>query len=94
MGSWERPAHAQLEQRHLDWLRAVPATPVFRDQVFLCHATPEDDEVYWLETVLPDGAVRMSALETIEKHAQGITQSLILCAHTHSPAPCGFAMAE
>src|SRR5438309_10515643 len=25
----------------------------------------------------------MSALDAIEKHAQGISQSLILCAHTH-----------
>jgi diadenosine tetraphosphatase ApaH/serine/threonine PP2A family protein phosphatase len=83
MGSWDRPAHAQLKVRHLDWLRAVPKTAVFRDQVFLCHATPDHDEIYWLETVLPDGTVRMSSLDAIEKHAQGITQSLILCAHTH-----------
>ena len=40
MGSWDRPAHAQLDAKHLDWLRAVPPTRVFRDQVFLCHATP------------------------------------------------------
>jgi diadenosine tetraphosphatase ApaH/serine/threonine PP2A family protein phosphatase len=83
MGSWDRPAHTQLEQLHLDWLRTVPKTAVFRDQVFLCHATPSHDEVYWLETVLPDGTVRMSSLEAIEQHAQGIAQSLILCAHTH-----------
>ena len=83
MGSWERPAHAQLDARHLDWLRTVPPTQIFRDQVFLCHATPADDNVYWLETVMPDGAVRMSPLEAIEKEAEGISQSLILCAHTH-----------
>ena len=35
MGSWDRPAHAQLDAGHLDWLRAVPPTRVFRDQVFL-----------------------------------------------------------
>ena len=83
MGSWDRPAYAQLDARHLDWLRAVPPTRVFRDQVFLCHATPANDDVYWLETVTPDGAVRMSPLEAIEKAAEGIAQSLILCAHTH-----------
>jgi diadenosine tetraphosphatase ApaH/serine/threonine PP2A family protein phosphatase len=83
MGSWDRPADAQLETRHLDWLRAVPATHVFREKVFLCHATPANDEVYWLETVLPDGTVRMAALEAIEKAAEGIAQPLILCAHTH-----------
>ena len=44
---------------------------VFRDQVFLCHATPADDNVYWLETVTPDGSVRMSSLEAIEKASGG-----------------------
>ena len=83
MGSWERPAHAQLGIEHFDWLRTVPATQVFRDQVFLCHATPADDNVYWLETVMPDGSVRMSTLEAIEKAAEGIRQPLIMCAHTH-----------
>jgi diadenosine tetraphosphatase ApaH/serine/threonine PP2A family protein phosphatase len=83
MGSWDRPAHAQLEANHLDWLRAVPPTRVYRDRVFLCHATPANDELYWLEEVLPDGTLRMAALESIAAAAQGITQSLILCAHTH-----------
>jgi diadenosine tetraphosphatase ApaH/serine/threonine PP2A family protein phosphatase len=83
MGSWDRPAHGQLDASHHDWLRAVPPTLVFRGQVFLCHATPANDEVYWLETVLPDGTVRMASLEAIEQAADGITQSLILCAHTH-----------
>jgi diadenosine tetraphosphatase ApaH/serine/threonine PP2A family protein phosphatase len=83
MGSWDRPAHAQLDAGHLDWLRAVPPTRVFRDRVFLCHATPVSDEVYWLETVLPDGTVRMASLDTIEKAGEGIVQRLILCGHTH-----------
>jgi diadenosine tetraphosphatase ApaH/serine/threonine PP2A family protein phosphatase len=83
MGSWERPAYAQLDARHLDWLRTIPPTCVFRDQVFLCHATPADDNVYWLETVTADGAVTLSAPEVIAKAAEGISQSLILCGHTH-----------
>ena len=83
MGAWDRPAHAQLEASHLDWLRTVPPTRILRDQVFLCHATPADDNIYWLETVTPDGSVRMSPLQAIEKQAEGISQSLILCAHTH-----------
>ena len=83
MGSWDRPVHAQLEGRHLDWLRAVPPTRLFRDQVFLCHATPGNDEIYWLETVLPDGTVRMASLDAIEAAAGGIAQPLILCGHSH-----------
>ena len=83
MGSWDRPAHAQLDATHLDWLRAVPPTRRFRDRVFLCHATPDNDQIYWLETVLPDGTVRMSSLEAIEAAARDIPQRLILCGHTH-----------
>ncbi|MGT2436569.1 metallophosphoesterase family protein [Bradyrhizobium betae] len=83
MGSWDRPAYEALDAVQLDWLRAQPTTRVFRDQVFLCHATPENDEVYWLDTVHPDGTVALSPLDRIEQFAQGITQPLILCAHTH-----------
>ena len=83
MGSWDRPAYAQLDSGHLDWLRTVPPTRVYRDQVFLCHATPARRQVYWLEAVTPDGSVRMAPLDAIEKEAEGISQSLILCGHTH-----------
>jgi diadenosine tetraphosphatase ApaH/serine/threonine PP2A family protein phosphatase len=83
MGSWDRPAHAQLDASHLDWLCAVPPTLVYRDRVFLCHATPASDEVYWLETVSPDGSVGMSPPEAIEGAARGIAQELMLCGHSH-----------
>jgi diadenosine tetraphosphatase ApaH/serine/threonine PP2A family protein phosphatase len=85
MGSWDRPAFDQLDAAHLDWLRAVPKTAVFRDQVYLCHATPASDEVYWLEAVTPDGSITMASLAAIEQAARGIAQSLILCGHTHIP---------
>ena len=83
MDAWERLAYPQLNATHFDWLRTVPATRVFRDQVFLCHATPTDDNVYWLEAVTPEGAVTMAPLAAIEKEAEGISQRLILCGHTH-----------
>ncbi|CCD94882.1 conserved hypothetical protein [Bradyrhizobium sp. ORS 375] len=84
MGAWERPVYPQLDRKHLDWLRTIPATAVYRDQVFLCHATPDDDNVYWLETVAPEGAITCAPLDQIEKRAAGISQSLILCGHTHT----------
>jgi diadenosine tetraphosphatase ApaH/serine/threonine PP2A family protein phosphatase len=83
MGSWDGPARMQLDEVHLDWLRGMPPSIVFRDQVFLCHATPASDEIYWLESVLPDGTVTMASLEIIEAAAHGISQRLILCAHSH-----------
>jgi predicted phosphodiesterase len=84
MGPWDRPAYAQLDAAHLDWLRTVPMTRVYKDEILLCHATPADDNVYWLEAVAPGGAVTCAPLDAIEKVAEGISQSLILCGHTHT----------
>jgi predicted phosphodiesterase len=83
MGAWDRPAYTQLNADHFDWLRTVPATLVYRDQIFLCHATPKNDNVYWLDAVTPEGAVTIAPLASIEKEAEGISQPLILCGHTH-----------
>lgn len=85
MGPSDRLAYDQLTAETLDWIRQLPATVVWRDEVFLCHGTPEDDNTYWLEKVIPEKRVRSAALTDIEARAQGITQPLILCAHTHLP---------
>lgn len=91
MGTSDRLAYDQLATETLDWIRQLPATMVWRDEVFLCHGTPEDDNTYWLEQVTPDGRVRSAALTDIEARAQGITQPLILCAHTHLPRTVALA---
>lgn len=83
MGSWDSHAYKQLDETHLDWIRKLPATTIYRDQVFCCHATPENDETYWLDTVKPDGAVTMAAQYAVTQLAKGVSQKLILCAHTH-----------
>ena len=77
MGSWDRPSHAQLDAEHLGLAAGGAGRPtrVPRSGLFWCHATPARDEVYWLENVLPDGTVRMSSHEAIEKAAGGIAQS-------------------
>ena len=84
MGSWDRPAHAQLDASHFRLAYA-------RCRRHRCFAIRFSSATPRLRTTRstgwrrcrPDGAVRMSSLDTIEQHAKGITQSLILCAHTH-----------
>src|SRR5215469_13086678 len=41
----------QLERKHFDWMASMPPTLVYRDEVFLCHATPTDDAAFWLDYV-------------------------------------------
>jgi putative phosphoesterase len=85
MGLSDRAAHDQLERQHLAWLKALPPTLVFRDEIFMCHGTPSSDTTYWLETVAPNAEVHLTPIEAIEQRAAGIDFPLILCGHTHIP---------
>jgi predicted phosphodiesterase len=75
----------QLSPEHLAWLKTLPVSAVWHEDVYLCHATPDSDTVYWLEAVTPEGVVHQRPLAEVEKLAKGVTQSLILCGHTHLP---------
>ena len=81
----DRVAYADLSAQHLDWLRSLPFSAVYRDEAYLCHATPANDNVYWLESVSPDGYVHLKPIEEIEAFAVGIDFPLILCGHSHIP---------
>jgi predicted phosphodiesterase len=84
-GTSRRGEFRELERRHFDWLAAMPATLAFRDEVFLCHGSPNDDAAFWLDAPSADGSVRQNPIDAIERSAVGIGASLILCAHTHIP---------
>lgn len=85
MHEWEADAFGQLAPTHLHWLRGLPPALVWRDEIFLCHATPGDDNRYWLEGVSRDGHVHLKPRAEIEALAEGVGQSLILCGHSHLP---------
>lgn len=82
----DRIAHGEMLPGHLDWIRGLPVTRVHRGEFYMCHATPQDDNRYWLEAVQEDGSVRRKSLAEIEALAEGITQPVILFAHSHLPA--------
>jgi len=83
MGSWEKTAYAQLTEAHLDWLRTLPFSLVFQDVAYCCHGSPRDDLEYWLETLSPEGVLKLRPLAEIEAMAEGISEPLMLCGHTH-----------
>jgi diadenosine tetraphosphatase ApaH/serine/threonine PP2A family protein phosphatase len=85
MGPSDRAAFEQLGEAHLQWLAGLPSTLVYRDGILLCHATPENDNKYWLEAISADGIVHAAPIEAVEREAAGIDFSLILCGHTHLP---------
>lgn len=93
MHASDAAAYGQLSSSHLDWLRSLPFDLVYRGEVYLCHATPKDDNLYWLESVSPEGFVLLQPFEAIEALAEGIDLPLILCGHSHIPVLCASPMA-
>ena len=76
-------ARAELTEEHLAWVRSLPPTRVVGD-LFLCHGTPADDDIYLLETPTPNGSVLRVASE-IAAELAGIAQPVVLCGHSHIP---------
>lgn len=87
MGPSDRVAYDQLTQGDLDWLRSLPFSLTLWDEVFACHANPQNDDHYWMEHVDADGTIRQASLDEIEDWLsdEARAASLILCAHTHIP---------
>jgi predicted phosphodiesterase len=73
-----------LRPQHLDWLRSLPPSFTFGDDVLLCHGTPDSDETYLLETVTREGA-RLANSDEIAARLGPAPASLILCGHSHVP---------
>lgn len=84
-GASRRADHKQLQQTHLNWLASLPPTRLYREDVFLCHASPVSNASYWLDHVTEDGNIQATPLHEIEIGAAEIDASLILCGHTHIP---------
>ncbi|UJW74402.1 metallophosphoesterase family protein [Rhizobium sp. SL42] len=83
MGKSDAHAFAQLDQSALDWLKTLPFDAVWREDVYLCHAGPDADDRYFIDTVSEAGIFEPRALGEIEVRAAGVEQKLILCGHSH-----------
>lgn len=77
-------AQEQLAPRQRAWLRALPATAVLREEVLLCHGTPDSDETYLLEAPSIQGT-RLLDTPSIERFLSQIVQPVVACGHSHIP---------
>ena len=75
----------RLSERHLQWLAGMPATLLYRRQIFLCHGTPRSDVTYWLDRLTPGAVMAATPVADVEAEAVGVEAPLMLCAHTHLP---------
>jgi diadenosine tetraphosphatase ApaH/serine/threonine PP2A family protein phosphatase len=66
----------------MPWLRALPATAIYGDQILLSHGTPASDEVYWLDRETREG-FRAATTDEIIAQLPEISVPLFCCGHTH-----------
>ncbi len=79
----QRYTREHLTPHQLDWLRALPATAVFADEIFVCHGDLFDSP-HLLEQVTNAGVFLRSSPD-IEASVADIAQPVILCGHSHVP---------
>jgi diadenosine tetraphosphatase ApaH/serine/threonine PP2A family protein phosphatase len=72
-----------ISPAHLDWLRSMPLSQVIGGEVFMCHATPGDDNMYWMDMFTDEETVLSAPRDYIESTAAGIDYPVLLCGHTH-----------
>jgi len=84
MGASDRFAAEAITTAQRTWLGALPATRWATDEVFMCHATPQNDVDCFLENIR-GGELIPAPLAQIQERAQTCNAPLILCGHTHIP---------
>jgi predicted phosphodiesterase len=77
-------AHSQLTATEFEWLRTLQPCARLDDEVFVCHGTPADDCIYFLETV-EHGRARLASPAEIAARLGDEHSPVIACGHTHVP---------
>lgn len=84
MGASDRFAADSITAPQRDWLSGLPSTLWVAGEVFLCHATPQNDVDCFLENIR-DGELIPATCAEIEERARPCTAKVILCGHSHIP---------
>lgn len=73
----------EMTTTHRQWLASLPTRAAPVPGVLAFHGAPDDDLVYLLETVTPDG-VRAATMDEVVARLGGLPdERLLLCGHTH-----------
>jgi predicted phosphodiesterase len=79
----DRFTMTRLEQRHLDWFAALPATLAVQGEIYMCHGTPADDSEPWLDNWWQGRSTELPDEAEVSAKADGLDFPVLLCGHTH-----------
>jgi predicted phosphodiesterase len=84
MGRSDSYARALMDPHHLTWLTHLPKTMQWREDVYFCHANPDDDLHYLLHRVEPD-RIRDAHVGEVAVMLGDKGTHVIGCGHSHIP---------
>ena len=82
--SWETFAQAELPTVAFQALANLPAVLRPLPGVLAFHASPDDDNTYFLEDIV-DGELRLASNTAINERVGATVADLLLCGHSHLP---------
>ena len=85
LGRIDRFLMEKLALGHFDWLKSLPKTRVVDGAIFMCHGTPQSDEVPWLDNWMDGRRFALPDRTAVEARAEGLDYPVLLCGHTHVP---------
>lgn len=74
---------SQMNNDIIDWLHSLPFDFVY-DDIYCCHASPENDMEYLLERLKPDH-IEIKEFSEIGVLLKEIKQKVVVCGHSHIP---------
>lgn len=84
LGLSDKYACQHLNDIEKEWLKSLPAVKVYKDEILICHGTPQSDLINLLETI-ENGVDRLSTQSEILQKLNGTKSNVILCGHSHIP---------
>lgn len=75
---------SELGQEPISWMKQLPFDLQITTDIYACHGTPSDDLEYLLEDISTGRPIARTDEEIIDR-LNGISSSIILCGHTHTP---------
>ena len=73
---------SQLDTDAQDWLKNLPFDLVHENEVYCCHASPENDSEYLLEYLQADHIAVKDGLQ-LDEVLKEIHQKIVVCGHSH-----------
>jgi len=75
---------SQIDKKIVDWLKLQAFDFIFENKIYCCHASPDNDSTYLLES-LHAGYVSVKDEKEINELLKDIKQNTVVCGHSHVP---------